>query len=102
MLPVLSLLASRPARALVLMALTSSAEKVARLSEDRALSCAEDRPAICVFVSAAAFSVPRPASAAAERPAMALALIALISSEENNASSLLFRVATWAELRPAT
>ncbi|MNY32208.1 hypothetical protein D3C86_1664100 [compost metagenome] len=99
MLPVLSLLTSRPASALVLMALTSSAEKVARLSEDRAFSCVEDRPAICVFVRAAAFSVPRPARV---RPAMALALMALISSVENRASSLLLRVATCAELRPAT
>jgi hypothetical protein len=74
-LSVLSLLASRPASALVLMALTSSVEKVARLSEDRAPSCAEDRPAICVFVSAAAFAVPRPESAAAEIPEKAFALI---------------------------
>ncbi|MNT48209.1 hypothetical protein D3C72_1849780 [compost metagenome] len=96
---VLSLVTSRPASALVLMALTSSAEKVARLSEDRALSCVEDRPAICVLVNAAAFSVPRPVRV---RPAMALALRALISSVENSASSLLLRVATCAELRPAT
>ena len=88
------MLTSRPARNLVLIALISSVEKVARASDVRAFSCVEDRAAICVFVSAAAFSVLRAARAAAERPAMALALIALISSVEKSASSSLLRVAT--------
>ena len=102
MLPVLSLVTSRPPRALVVIALISSAEKVARLAEVRAFSCVEDRPAICVFVSAAALSVVSAARAAADRPATALAPIALISSVEKRASSSLLSVATCAELRPAT
>ena len=93
---------SRPARILLLIALTSSAEKVARLPDVSALNCVEDMAAIWDFVSAAALSVLRPAIAAAERPAMALALIDLISSVVKRASSSLLSVATWAELSPAT
>ena len=78
----------------MLIALTSSAEKVARLPELSALNCVEDKAAICVFVSAAALSVLRAAMAAVERPAMAVALIALISSVEKRASSSLLSVAT--------
>jgi hypothetical protein len=101
-LPVLSLETSRPASALVVIALTSSAVKVARLAEVRALSCVDERPAIWVFVSAPALSVLRAARAAVERPATALAAIALISSVEKRASSSLLSVPTWAELRPET
>jgi hypothetical protein len=58
-----------------------------------ASTCASFMTLSCWGERAPAWALFRPPMAAVERPATAFALIALISSVEKSASSLLFRVA---------